>query len=267
MHFLKETHVLLLRSCVMILTTNTLYPFIVSGPTIGSLDCMNSGKEGHVVLYHKDCYPFGAIGPVSFLWRQNCHAKSSSINDEESGSESPQLWIWAHPACFDEVFQAIQEACETVTTTSVVQDCATQLHNPSAASQEKKTTCSTKQEESITMCSLRFDLARFRLTGPLSHPLLVSTLELPGKNENILKDDESSLIEKDIQSLPEQNGSKNTGIETSKCGCNLKRDGQVGVDEVKLFNRLFMFSYFVQTTCHSSNKNFLYVKTFYDGIF
>lgn len=191
---------------------------------------MNTGKEGHVVLYHKDCYPLGAIGPVSFLWRQNCHAKRLSADDE--AVESTQLWIWAHPACFNEVFQAIQEACETITTTTVVQDCAGQDDDPSASLQEKKNSYCTNQDQGITVSSLRFDLARLHLTGPLSHSLLVSMLEIPAqnklvKNDKCLLDDESNLIRKDEQTLPVQDGGNNTGNPVA-------RESKVGVDEVKL---------------------------------
>ena len=32
---------------------------------------LNGSREGHVVLYKYDKYPWCAVGPVSFLWQQH----------------------------------------------------------------------------------------------------------------------------------------------------------------------------------------------------
>ena len=167
------------------------------------------------MLYKFDQYPHGAIGPVSFLWRQGTKLDTAAVTKDaqKSGREKQnvensdtdlklttdceipekeanisQLWIWSHPASFLSVFDAISEACNSVGRTSVERD--------SKFPENVKTDCVEKTQQSdqqksvhspllngiehsvLRISSRRFDLLRFRLTGPQSHALLARTLTL-----------------------------------------------------------------------------------------
>ena len=116
---------------------------------------LNGMREGNVMLYKFDQFPFGAISSVSFLWRQmrsNTETATTTKNVQDSdrpGSEQEnignnvitqehtlveadcrthekevdtQLWLWSHPASFDSVFDAVMEACNSVGRTLIEKD-------------------------------------------------------------------------------------------------------------------------------------------------
>lgn len=106
------------------------------------------------MLYKFGQFPCGAIGPVSFLWRQMVMTETANTSENVQHSDKhemeqqnvendgitqdhsllqenqkihekeaiSQLWIWSHPASFDSVFDAITEACNSVGRTSVKKD-------------------------------------------------------------------------------------------------------------------------------------------------
>lgn len=130
---------------------------------MASLDYINTGKEGHVMLYQPHQFPYNAIGPVSFIWRQ------FSSNHKDQGS---QLWIWVHPACYSETLEVIENVCSHVSTSRT----STSSDLPSSIKEERQIQDSDKS--SLIVSSLRLDLVRLRLTGPLAHPLLAEMLEI-----------------------------------------------------------------------------------------
>lgn len=161
-------------------------------------------------MYKFDQYPGGAISPVSFLWRQQTKTETSAssetvlerqndVNSKRSeehfsgvnfevleGAKNSQLWVWAHPASFNLIFDAITEACSCVDTTSVERDSkfseggkTDSVEEPKKSNQGESAPVNGIEHSALKVISRRFDLLRFRLTGPKSHALLVSTLTLP----------------------------------------------------------------------------------------
>lgn len=206
---------------------------------------LNGSREGRVTLYNSDQYPYGAIGPVSFLWRQELSAPVLENNQEEiidavkkqkldeklvetdksenaSQEVVSRLWVWAHPACFQEVFDAITAACQSVGTTAVIRDkapdqqaaistacskrnegkCAESIPHADSDTSRDQMNCGSGM---FTVSSRRFDLLRLRLCGPQSHGLLVATLKLAdlesdnfgnereGKNSDCLSDEKTAV--------------------------------------------------------------------------
>lgn len=130
-------------------------------------------------MYHPGQYPYGAIGPASFIWRQ------FSTNEHNSEEQISQLWIWIHPSCFDESLEVMQNACANVHSTN--ESSENTLDNEGDQTENSK-------RNSIIVTSLQFDLSRFRLTGPLAHALLVDMLEVtcekkePPNNRHFVKE-------------------------------------------------------------------------------
>ncbi|KAI9906110.1 hypothetical protein PsorP6_014251 [Peronosclerospora sorghi] len=60
--------------------------------------------EGAGMLYHPDAFPFGAIAPVTFIWKPA---------DEEEDTRR-HVWLWIHPAAFQEAMAAIETVCVQV---------------------------------------------------------------------------------------------------------------------------------------------------------
>nr|XP_050032322.1 ribonucleases P/MRP protein subunit POP1-like [Dermacentor andersoni] len=73
-----------------------------AGLTFGAKSYLPGTREGTVVLYHRDCYPFGAIGPAKFLWR--APANQSGIGNAKGDR---QLWLWVHPTIHGEVSEEL----------------------------------------------------------------------------------------------------------------------------------------------------------------
>ncbi|KAH7976577.1 hypothetical protein HPB52_016443 [Rhipicephalus sanguineus] len=55
-----------------------------AGLTFGAKSYLPGTCEGTVVLYHCNCYPFGAIGPAKFLWRALASQNDNNNHKEQS---------------------------------------------------------------------------------------------------------------------------------------------------------------------------------------
>jgi ribonuclease P/MRP protein subunit POP1 len=73
------------------------------GLTFGARAFLDGLREGSTMLFHQNTFPYGAIGIVSFLWKPPEEVKS---NDMEI-SENRTLWIWAHPAFYQELLDEL----------------------------------------------------------------------------------------------------------------------------------------------------------------
>ncbi|KAH6922394.1 hypothetical protein HPB50_013507 [Hyalomma asiaticum] len=73
-----------------------------AGLTFGAKSYLPGTREGTVVLYRRNCYPFGAIGPAKFLWRAAADQK-----DSDESKNDRQLWLWVHPAIHNEVTEEL----------------------------------------------------------------------------------------------------------------------------------------------------------------
>lgn len=93
-----------------------------TGQTFAAVSCLPGTREGHTVLYHHDSYPWNPIGPVSFLWNpskpiisQHSFQSTTFENPSEpiiaqhlqEGTSQRQLWIWCHPACWNQVWDEL----------------------------------------------------------------------------------------------------------------------------------------------------------------
>ena len=244
-----------------------LFP-LLSGLTFAAKALRNGDRHGHVVLYKAGQYPCGAIGEVNFLWRSTERAgdkhdsENNQTNMETDQSETQegdaaelssqnsegQLWIWVHPACYEEVLEELKavfkfsefkdsKTCITEESEKVgpgieqrKSDCgggdaickseksASSSDDPvgdvikSSKGGEKK---ENKNKESISnkadvkektlrplilsngkvkLTSLKDDLLRFRLTGPLSQAVLSGVMK--GANVKSANDAPSTWWEK-----------------------------------------------------------------------
>lgn len=151
-------------------------------------------------MYRPGAYPYGAIGPVQFLWRAPPPRVGASkrappikgagipvppINPQIEATSSPlttkstlmagtneglvtekcgftKLWIWCHPAIHYAVLSEIQKA---VGSTSKDQQGG------------QSSTAGTSTTGAVTVEDLKLSLNRFRLIGPRSQALLMETLK------------------------------------------------------------------------------------------
>jgi ribonuclease P/MRP protein subunit POP1 len=73
------------------------------GLTFGAKAFLNGTREGSVMVYHQNAFPYGAIGRVSFLWKPT-EIKS---DDNVQENETRNIWIWVHPAFYRELLDEL----------------------------------------------------------------------------------------------------------------------------------------------------------------
>ena len=218
------------------------------GLTFGAKAFLDGTREGSVMLFHQNTFPYGAIGVVSFLWKPSEEVKS---NDDMEISETRTLWIWAHPAFYQELldelillfrFTVVKNEADTDLNKVPCHDSFTENTSNSdhKISEEtlsllakkkctltevikKKTTLDVEKTKletrnvpsvrtpkycsdggSVEMVLLKDTLNRFRLTGPLSHAVLLESLHManilksdPRKNKPDSKEEEEEEEEKE----------------------------------------------------------------------
>ncbi|KAI5620875.1 ribonucleases P/MRP protein subunit POP1 [Silurus asotus] len=173
-----------------------------AGPTFAAASCVSGQKEGSVMLYKANQYPYQPLGPVQFLWRP-C----------STASPHRQLWIWAHPTLKQDLLQELQSVChcfEAVAPANVDVDPSEDLQEESlipAASSDSKPRCAKRKlkadhkygctakkivgdgtrslttpvswtscKTEIVISDLTMEIVRYRLIGPLSHSVLTQML-------------------------------------------------------------------------------------------
>lgn len=119
---------------------------VSEGMSMGAKAFLRGNREGRTVLFQPGCCPKRAIGTVFFNWKP---------------IDSNVLWVWLHPAFYDEALNVLVEVFE-------------------AAETENRTF--TNERLKISIRELRFELNRFRLTGPLSQAVLRDSLRLTEAN-------------------------------------------------------------------------------------
>ena len=115
-------------------------------------------------MYHSGRYPYGAIGPVEFLWQP--------VNDVVSTTDSAvKLWLTVSPAIYDEVMNELAVATATF-------DPGCHGDRPENNNGESGVVDSDKSRSSkVTVTSLKDEFVRFRLIGPRSHTIVMETLK------------------------------------------------------------------------------------------
>ncbi|KAG2178757.1 hypothetical protein INT43_001603, partial [Umbelopsis isabellina] len=129
----------------------------VTLPSVASQRYLKGHRLGHSVLHHNMCYPQKAIGPITFLWQQ-----------QQDTSSSRKLWMWIHPASFEEAWKCLTE------------------------SQEQ-----TGQTKSVALTDLRDEILMFELTGPRSTALLHAILDTVITNNDKQDDINATGLSKD----------------------------------------------------------------------
>ena len=175
---------------------------LISGQTFAAVSCLSGTREGQTVLYHHDAYPHAAIGPVSFMWNTSQPTRNENTTepmkcDVINVTKGRQLWIWCHPACFEEVwtelvhcFNFTQTPMELYKFTPVAEynklKNKTRKNETADETEQKKAAICDKfkadilaenKTSNVVMKSLSGSILRFRLTGPGSISVLQDTLQ------------------------------------------------------------------------------------------
>ncbi|GFR72813.1 ribonucleases P/MRP protein subunit POP1-like [Elysia marginata] len=131
-----------------------------TGLTFAAKITSNGTRQGHLTLYTMDSYPVKAIGPVTYMWRAQPNDK-----DPESVSKLNTLWISCHPSIYNDVWNEVQK-------------CFGAQRAEDYNSRSMESTLVLKDEEKVTIKSLKDQLVKFRLFGPASNLILAETLKL-----------------------------------------------------------------------------------------
>jgi hypothetical protein len=155
----------------------------------------SGGRRHDTHIYACGAYPFGLLGPVAILWQpgpdagtrspgenhitsktKRKHAKRAATNNAQAErlDVARTVWIWSHPAMFEQVQDALQTA-----TAKVLAEVDHQT-GPSS---------SMKPVETIEIRDLKGEINAFDLTGPKSTAILQGVL-------NPVKDDSTNSREK-----------------------------------------------------------------------
>ena len=153
--------------------------------TFGAKIYINGEREGTVMFYKKDGYPYHPIGYVHFLWKPNdCNTKA--------------IWIWVHPAFYNDVLKEIilnfnfelKERKSNIDTESEGSQEKMQSQDKEAVSSELKIFLTTKipiynSSDGCQMSILRNCLNRFRFCGPLALSIITDAIKLPNINSKV----------------------------------------------------------------------------------
>lgn len=169
------------------------------GPTFGAQSLLDGSREGDVMFFGRNEYPYKPVGKVSFFWKP-CGTLLSS--------DARKLWIWAHPAFYQEIVDALittfqlnlvpnhePEADEDKNEKRLCDD-ATDISKKKIKGEDGKpkdveaiklaprnlpferTPKYSSSSGNVKMVLLKDTLNRFRLTGPLSQAVLQEALQL-----------------------------------------------------------------------------------------
>lgn len=172
---------------------------VFSGPGIGAAAFIHGSREGSTMFHVCDQSPRLPISPVQFVWRP-----VSTSSSMETGQQHRQLWIWTHPASSTDILKQIHTCfdIDTVTNSEDIEmkckeddtsDMGKSQKTPKVVDKQRKRCDSTAKvadprtqliplqghiKDKITVTSLKDNLCRFHLTGPLSQTILSDLLKL-----------------------------------------------------------------------------------------
>lgn len=204
---LKYNHLSI--DCIII-----LFLIKFSGPGICAKSCLKGNREGSTIVYMYDEFPNGAIGPVTFFWKPlycvsgESHSLSGGTDAETSSYRNRCLWLWCHPSCYLQLWNQLTKVFHNVipchldatsngqVTTGQATGSATAEKtfskeesniintDHSSSFQTKKLSSipngagNQSLESRVSVKSLKDDLVRFRLIGPLSIKVLTNAVEV-----------------------------------------------------------------------------------------
>lgn len=142
------------------------------GLTFNSSYIQSGNYEGALFFYSSNKYPKGGIGEVKYIWKP---ANLVSV--------TRTLWLWCHPAFYNEVVAELiktftlelEESMSVDDSETDIKDKENNIEITKLALRNVpfiKTPKYVSQNNSITMSLLKDTLNRFRLTGPLSQALV-----------------------------------------------------------------------------------------------
>ncbi|XP_025830511.1 ribonucleases P/MRP protein subunit POP1 isoform X2 [Agrilus planipennis] len=123
-----------------------------SGVTFAAKAFIRGTREGQTTLFFNNSNPKRAIGTVNFMW--------NPITDSDS-EEKRTIWIWIHAAFYNDALNTLIE-CFSLNTLCT----------------NNQSKIYKNENSKIFLEELKFDLSRFRLTGPLSTAILQKILKL-----------------------------------------------------------------------------------------
>lgn len=118
-------------------------------------------REGVIDLYRRNQYPYGALGRAQFIWQKL-----------QANCDTHRLWLFVHPS----IYRTVLDELLNVFALSRVKAPATVT--------DGHATMYTNDGKQLTLVELKNGLNRFRLTGPLSHSVLLSALKVKQFDEN-----------------------------------------------------------------------------------
>ncbi|RZF37108.1 hypothetical protein LSTR_LSTR013804 [Laodelphax striatellus] len=139
------------------------------GLTFGAKCSLQGTRECSTTVFRMREYPNGVIGSVKFMWKP-------------PGNDSRRtLWVWCHAAYYSELFDELVKVfslknigdCEEMDV-----DCDANEKSESENSLVSKIPKYSSTEFDVTVSQLKDTLNRFRLTGPLSQPILTDLLRV-----------------------------------------------------------------------------------------
>lgn len=185
-----------------------------TGPGICAKSYLKGNREGSTIVYMYDEFPNRAIGPITFFWKPlycvsgESHLSSGGTDAETSSNRNRCLWLWCHPSCYSQLWNQLTKVFHNVIpchldATSNGQVTSGQATGSATAektfSKEESNIINTDHssgfqtkklssipngagnkslESRVSVKSLKDDLVRFRLIGPLSIKVLTNAVEV-----------------------------------------------------------------------------------------
>lgn len=152
------------------------------GLTFKSKIFLDGSREGTLLLFHQNSYPYGLIGPVKFFW------KPQIPFDLKTEDQLRCLWLWVHPACIKELTDELIHLFELQLKVE---------KEPSEITYDRKRKLyferiNVYNKNDITLTILKDILVRHRLIGPLSQTVFTNSLELALEDYKISSENSNS---------------------------------------------------------------------------
>ncbi|KHJ46807.1 POPLD domain protein [Trichuris suis] len=141
------------------------------GLTFAAVSVLRGHREGRVVLYEQGRYPYGCIGPCSFIW-EPCDSPEDNI--------IRKIWIWVHPSIKAKVLSSFKALFHLSEYESA--DTSMDLENVNSLNDFRLLRCTRNcmlaPEGDISLLLLEDAILRFRLSGPKSSFILRQVLDV-----------------------------------------------------------------------------------------
>lgn len=126
-----------------------------TGLTIGARAYRNGNREGELMFYHINNYPYNAIGPVKFMWKPQLATDCGRY-----------IWLWVHAAYYSEISNELMKLFDLT------------KHE----TRDTYEVSYVNKSHNIVLKEYQNSMNRFRLTGPLAHCVVKKSLHIAAKN-------------------------------------------------------------------------------------